>query len=57
MPDWRTPIAIKDKLKDELDRLEDLGVITKVKEPTPWGSQVVIIHKKCGSLHWPTRVK
>ena len=50
VPDRRTPIAIKDKLKDELDRLEDLGVITKVKEPTPWGSQVVIIHKKSGSL-------
>ena len=50
MPDRRTPISIRPKLKEELDRLEQLDVISKVEEPTPWVSQVVTVHKKSGDL-------
>lgn len=50
MPTRRTPVAIRDKLKDELDRMTELGVITKVDKPTPWVSQVVVVHKKSGEL-------
>ena len=33
MPSRRVPIAVKDKLKSELRRLEDKGAISKVTEP------------------------
>ena len=33
-PPRRVPIAIQPKLKEELDRMESLGVISKVTEPT-----------------------
>ncbi|RUS68488.1 hypothetical protein EGW08_023750 [Elysia chlorotica] len=36
MPNRRVPVAVKDRLKQELDRLTKLGVITPVTEPTPW---------------------
>ena len=35
MPTRRIPIAVRPKLKAELDRMTKLGVITKVEEPTP----------------------
>ena len=38
MPTRRIPIAVRPKLKAELDRMTKLGVITKVEEPTPWVS-------------------
>jgi hypothetical protein len=36
MPDRCTPISIRKKIKSELDRIESLGVLAKVTEPTPW---------------------
>ncbi|RUS91936.1 hypothetical protein EGW08_000338 [Elysia chlorotica] len=50
MPNRRVPVAVKDRLKQELDRLTKLGVITPVTEPTPWVSQIVVTHKKNGQL-------
>ena len=50
MPDRRVPIAVRPKLKEELDRMVSLGVITPVDEPTPWVSQLVITRKKSGAL-------
>ena len=35
-PPGRVPITIQPKLKEELDRMEKLGVISKVTEPTDW---------------------
>lgn len=49
-PTRRIPVALKDKFKEELDRLEGLGVISKVDEPTPWVSSVVVATKKSGAL-------
>lgn len=41
---------MKPKLKTELDRLTDLGVIAPVDEPTDWVSNIVIATKSSGDL-------
>ena len=46
----RIPIAIRPKLKEELDRLTLLKVIVPEDEPTPWVSQIVVTTKKSGKL-------
>ena len=38
-PQRRIPLSITDKLKQELDKMENLGVIEKVDEPTSSGQQ------------------
>ena len=48
MPTRHIPIDFHQKLKAELDRMTKLGVITKVEEPTPWVSQLVITKKNGG---------
>ena len=46
----KVPFAIKNKLKAELDRMEQLGVIIKQEEPTPWVSSMVTVVKPNGKL-------
>lgn len=46
----RVPAALKDKLKEELDRMESLEVIRKVEEPTEWVNSMVCINKPTGAL-------
>ena len=41
----------KKGVEEELDKLEDLGVIEKVQEPTPWISPLVVVPKTNGSVH------
>eukprot|EP00794_Sanderia_malayensis_P017169 gene17169-18892_t len=50
MPPRRVPIALKVKLKAELERLEQLCVIKKVTGPTDWVSNRVIAEKPNGKL-------
>eukprot|EP00795_Rhopilema_esculentum_P000679 gene679-biopygen7198 len=50
MPPCRVPIALKAKLKAELERLENLHVIQKVTSPTDWVSNLVIAEKPLGNL-------
>ena len=50
MANRRVPIAQRPHLKEELDRLVSLGVITAVEEPTPWVSQIVLTPKDNGKL-------
>lgn len=46
MPERRVALAIRPKLKKELNRLEDLGVIAPVTKPTQRVSQICIARKK-----------
>ena len=50
LPTRKVPIAIKEKLKEELDGLEGLNIITPVNVPTSWISPTVITLKKNGNV-------
>ena len=50
LPTRKVPIAIKEKLKGELDRLEGLNIITPVNVPTSWISATVVTLKKNGNV-------
>ena len=46
----RVPVALKDQLKHEIDRLTDLQIIIKVDSPTAWISASVVTTKKNGKI-------
>lgn len=43
-------MALKEKFKKEVDRLQVLGVFAPVDKPTSWVSRVVVATKKSGTL-------
>ena len=43
-------LALRPRMRTEIDKLTQLGVITPVEEATPWVSQIVVTHKKSGDL-------
>ena len=45
-PPRRVPVALREPLKDELQRMETLGVIMKATDPTAWVHSLVIAKKK-----------
>ena len=47
-PPRRVPFALRVKIKVELDRMEDIGVIVKQNQPTPWVSSMVTVLKPNG---------
>ena len=49
-PPRRVPVALKGKLKKELDRLQSLGIIEQDTEPTPWVSSLVTVLKPNGQI-------
>ena len=46
----KVPLPLMDKVKEELSRLESLGVITKVDEPTEWCAGMVVVPKTNGKI-------
>ena len=46
----RLPIGLRKATKDELDRMEELGVIEKVEKPTSWCSGMVVAPKSNGKV-------
>ena len=50
IPVRKVPIALKKPIKQELDRLVKLDVLSKVEVPTDWISSMVAVQKKDGSI-------
>ena len=46
----KIPIALKEEVKEELDRMMRLDVIEPVTEPTDWVNQIVVARKPNGKL-------
>ncbi|XP_055923337.1 uncharacterized protein K02A2.6-like [Eupeodes corollae] len=46
----KIPFALKDLLKEELDRMENLKVILKFEKPTEWVNSIVLVKKANGKL-------
>ena len=44
------PLPLCPKVEEELARMEEMGVISKVNEPTPWCAGMVVVPKKSGSI-------
>ena len=44
-PPRRVPLALKEQIKEELQRMEDTGVVVKQKEPTDWVNSLVTVIK------------
>lgn len=42
----RIPLPLMDKVKQELARMVDLGVICRVEEPTDWCAGMMVVPKK-----------
>ena len=49
-PPRRIPTSLKNKLKEEFDRQQQLDVIAPISEPTPWVSSLAVAVKKSGAL-------
>jgi len=50
MPPRCFPLAVKDKLKAELEKLSEKVIITAVDEPTEWISALVVTTKRRGGI-------
>ena len=46
----RVPIPLLPKVKAELQRMEHLGVISRIEEPTAWCTGMVVVLKGDGSV-------
>ena len=46
----RVPIPLLPKVRDELQRMENMGVITKIKEPISWCAGMVVVPKPNGKV-------
>ena len=44
-PPRKVPVSLKDKIKDELDRMEQIGLIVRQTEPTDWVNSMVAVVK------------
>ena len=46
----KVTVALREKVKAELDRMEKLKVISKVDEPTKWVNSMVVVPKPNGAV-------
>jgi transposase InsO family protein len=50
LPARSIPLALRDQVKEELDKMVSRGIIEPVDEPTEWVSQMAVVKKANGSL-------
>ena len=43
-------ISLRQQVKEELDRMEKIGVISQVEDPTEWCAGMVVVRKKTGDV-------
>ena len=43
-------LPLREKVQAELQRMQELGVISPIEEPTPWCSGMVVVPKKSGQV-------
>jgi hypothetical protein len=46
----KVPVALKDKIKNELDTLVEKDIISQVDVPTDWISSMVVVTKSSGKI-------
>jgi len=46
----RVPVALLDRVKAQLQSMENDAIVTRVDEPTPWVNSMVIVEKSNGDL-------
>ena len=46
----RIPVPLLPKVKNELERMQNAGVIQKISEPTEWCSPIVVVPKSNGQI-------
>ena len=44
------PIPLLSKVKEELQRMESMGVITRIDKPTEWCAGMVVVPKRGGKV-------
>ncbi|CAE1279480.1 unnamed protein product [Acanthosepion pharaonis] len=49
-PPRRKPIAMREKIKAELDKMESQGVIRRIEEPTNWVSSLTYVTKRDNTI-------
>ncbi|ELU08115.1 hypothetical protein CAPTEDRAFT_40946, partial [Capitella teleta] len=46
----RIPLALRDQVKEEVQKLQKKGVLEPITEPTSWVNQLVVTPKPNGKL-------
>ena len=46
----RVPISMRKAVEKELNRMESLGVISQIDEPSPWCAEMVVVTKPSGKV-------
>ena len=49
-PPRKTPIALKDQITEEINKIEEQGIIKRIEQPTEWVNSLTYVTKRDGSI-------